>query len=468
VTGENDALDRIEPPAFSEGRLAVDFVAEHGQAIRYVPELGKWFHWDEKRWSDDKMRRVESRVRDFCFSLSAACNSPPLAKKLASAAMVSAVLKLVQQDEKVKASIDQWDADPWLLNTPDGVVDLRTGRLGDHDPRFYCTKMTEVAPCGSCPLWLEFLKRVVNDEEQRHYLQRVFGYALTGLTTEHALFFLYGTGANGKSVTLTTVAGILADYARTAPMETFTASNGERHPTDIAGLLGARLVVANETEEGKQWAESKIKSLTGGDRVSARFMRQDFFDFTPQFKLFVAGNHKPGLRTVDEAMKRRIQLVPFTMTIPKGERDRNLSEKLKSEWPGILKWMIEGCREWQRLGGLRQPQAFIEATEEYLNAEDDIASWLEERCEQDPDCMTSSSTLYASWEEWSRRTGRRGGAGSQKAFSQKLADRGFEKKRNKDGQHFTGIQVLPIGAEAAGLALQGLQERQRGDTAQKV
>src|SRR5262249_4902153 len=150
---------------------------------------------------------------------------------------------------------------------------------------------------------------------------RLLGYALTGLTIEHALFFLYGTGANGKSVLMSTVAGILGSYHRTAPIETFTASTSERHPTDLAGLRGARLVTAVETEEGRRWAESKIKALTGGDRIAARFMRQDFFEFTPQFKLVIAGNHKPGLRSVDEAIRRRFNLVPFTVTIPKAERD---------------------------------------------------------------------------------------------------------------------------------------------------
>ena len=173
------------------------------------------------------------------------------------------------------------------------------------------------------------------------------GYALTGITREHALFFLYGTGANGKSVFLNTVSGIMADYATTAPIETFIASRDERHPTDIAGLQGARLVTAFETEDGRRWAESKLKALTGGDRVAARFMRQDFFEFVPQFKLLIAGNHKPRLRAVDEAMRRRFNLVPFTVTIPEPERDKDLAEKLRDEWPGILRWMVERCLAWQ-------------------------------------------------------------------------------------------------------------------------
>ena len=176
------------------------------------------------------------------------------------------------------------------------------------------------------------------------------GYCLTGSIRDHALFFLYGTGGNGKGVLLNTCHDILGDYSAIAAMETFTASKADRHPTDLAMLRGARAVIAQETEDGQRWAESRIKALTGGDAISARFMRQDFFTFKPAFKLLIAGNHKPSLRNVDEAVKRRFNLLPFTVTISKDERDPELAEKLKGEWPGILAWAIEGCLEWQRIG----------------------------------------------------------------------------------------------------------------------
>ena len=244
-------------------------------------------------------------------------------------------------------------------------------------------KITAVGPRGDCPRFLAFLNRITGgDAALVSYLQRVLGYALTGVTREHALFFAYGTGANGKSVLLSTVAGILGEYHRTAPIETFVASNGDRHPTDLAGLRGARLVTATETEEGRRWAEARIKQLTGGDTVSARFMRQDFFEYRPAFKLVIAGNHKPSLRSVDEAIRRRFHMIPFAVTIPADERDVELVEKLKAEWPGILAWLIEGCLEWQA-EGLRPPQAVLEATDAYLSAEDAIAAWIDDRCERD-------------------------------------------------------------------------------------
>ncbi len=201
-------------------------------------------------------------------------------------------------------------------------------------------------------MWRAFLTRVTdNDDALQAYLARVCGYWLTGYTHEHALFFLYGTGANGKSVFIETVQGYMGDYATTAPVETFMAARGERHPTELAGLHGARLVVSPETESGRHWNESRLKQITGGDTITARFMRQDFFTFKPTFKICIVGNHKPSLRTIDEAIRRRFHLIPFNVTIPAGERDPKLAEKLKSEWPGILAWAVKGCLEWRKVGG---------------------------------------------------------------------------------------------------------------------
>ena len=240
--------------------------------------------------------------------------------------------------------------------------------------------------------------------ELAEYLQRIAGYSLTGSTQEHAMFFLYGLGANGKTTFLNAITQAAGDYHRTAPIETFTASSIDRHPTDLAGLRGARLVTAVETEEGRRWAESRIKLLTGGDKIAARFMRQDFFEYIPQFKLIIAGNHKPTLRAVDEAIRRRLNLIPFTVTIPPDERDENLPEKLKAELPGILSWMIEGCVSWQERG-LAPPSIVSDATAAYLEAEDAISAWIEEAGERDPNAWEKSNDLFASWKMWAEKTG---------------------------------------------------------------
>jgi putative DNA primase/helicase len=309
-----------------------------------------------------------------------------------------------------------------------GIVDLRTGAVLPHDPRAYHSKITATAPGGECPLWRSFLSRITKgNDELQGYLQRSAGYALTGSIREHVLQFGYGTGANGKGVFLNSLTGLMGDYACVAPMETFTTSTSERHPTDLAMLRGARLVTAQETEQGRRWAEAKIKSLTGGDPISARFMRQDFFTFTPQFKLFIAGNHRPGLTGVDEAIRRRFHLVPFTETIPAHERDHELPEKLKAEWPGILRWAIDGCLEWQR-GGLRPPETVLAATASYLAAEDAFELWRDECTTVDVKAWESSADLWASWKGWADRSGEL--VGTQKRFGQTLEDRGFAAARD--------------------------------------
>jgi putative DNA primase/helicase len=267
----------------------------------------------------------------------------------------------------------------------------------------------------------------------------MLGYALTGNTREHSMFFCYGTGANGKSTLINAYTAAAGDYHRSAPIETFTASTGERHPTELAGLRGSRIVTSIETEEGRRWAEAKIKALTGGDKIAARFMRQDFFEFTPQFKLIIAGNYKPSLRSVDEAIRRRFNLVPFTVTIPPQERDHTLAEELTAELPGILQWCIEGCLEWQRTG-LAPPLAVTAATAAYLEAEDAMAAWIDECCERDPNAWERTGRLFGSWSSWATKAGEH--IGSQKRFSEKLEARdGIDYDRKKDGRGFRGVRI---------------------------
>lgn len=323
------------------------------------------------------------------------------------------------------------------------AVDLRTGELRQPRREDYSTKKTGAEPGGDCPRWQQFLAEITNgDDDLRAYFQRMAGYCLTGVTTEHVMFFAYGTGANGKSVFINTLAGVWGDYAVTAPMETFMASRNERHPTDIAMLRGARLVVAQEIEAGHRWAESKIKTLTGGDRISARFMRMDFFSFVPQFKLFIAGNHKPSLRGVDEAIRRRLHLVPFHVTIPQAQRDPALFDKLRAEWGGILRWAIDGCLEWRRIG-LAPPKAVRDATEAYLASEDAVSQWIEDRCLLDQRNFAKRSALFESWKAWTELNSEF--PGRQKEFFLVLESRGFVQFREPGtGQRmFRGLSVKP-------------------------
>jgi putative DNA primase/helicase len=437
---QNDGEPVDLPPAFTDEALALRFADLHANDLRYVAAWGRWLHWTGAKWEHDDTLRAFDFARAVCREASARCNNDKVAAIIASARTVAAVERLAKSDRRLASTTEQWDSDPWLLNTPKGTVNLRTGRMRHHDPSDYITKSTAIGPGGECPIWLAFLERVTGgDADLRAFLQRMLGYALTGDTSAHALFFAYGRGANGKSVCIDTAAGILKDYHATTPIEAFTVSTTDRHPTDLARLRGARLVTAVETEEGRRWAESRVKALTGGDRIAARFMRMDFFEYTPQFKLLIAGNHKPGLRSVDEAIRRRFHLVPFAITIPAAERDLQLRDKLQSEWPGILKWMIAGCLAWQR-DGLAPPAAVTAATAAYMEAEDATAAWIDERCSREAQAWTSSGDLFASWKAWAEQAGEF--VGSAKRFAQNMETRGFQPTRKMNGRGFQGLALL--------------------------
>jgi len=381
-------------PEYSEDALALEFTQRHKPELRYVASWGDWLRWEGTRWKIDETLEAFDLARAVAREFANACEEGGQRARIASAARVSAIERLARSDRRHAATTDIWDRDPWLLNTPDGMVDLHTGELLQHDPAQYITKITTVSPRGDCPLWRRILAEITGkDEGLQKFLQEMAGYGLTGSTREHALFFLYGTGGNGKSVFLNTLTAILGDYTRVAPMETFTSTQSERHPTDVAMLRGARLVTAQETENGRRWAESRIKALSGGDPVSARFMRRNFFTYTPTFKLVIAGNHKPELSGVNEAIRRRIYVVPFTVTIT--NPDQQLTEKLRAEWPGILAWMIEGCRMWLT-NGLNPPEAVKAATAAYLAEEDKIAQWIEEACLTGPAHWGGGAVLWES------------------------------------------------------------------------
>ena len=427
-------------PADSEDSLALSFADLHADDLRYVEEWGRWMHWNGQSWTPDKTSSgydmVRKHLRKFAGGL-----AYQDARKVATAKTVAAVERMARTDRRIVTTGDIWDADTMLLNTPGGVVDLLTGKMQKAQPSDHLTKMTTVAPGGDCPTWLAFLdKSLAGDADLIAFVQRVLGYALTGDTREHALFFMYGQGGNGKGVLLNTVAGIMGDYQRTAPVETFIDSPHERHPTDLAGLRGARLVTASETEKGRRWAEAKIKMLTGGDRIAARFMRQDFFEFVPQFKLVIAGNHKPSLRSVDAAMRRRMHLIPFTVNIPESERDTTLPERLKAEWSGILAWLIEGCLAWQQ-SGLQPPAAVRAATDEYLASEDVLGSWLVDRCDVTAGAWASRNELFGSWSSWAN--GAREYIGTQKQFLEAMRQHGFEEGGRVGVRGFRGVQMKP-------------------------
>jgi putative DNA primase/helicase len=429
-----DLGDQIGRMRFSHPG-AVPLVERHAHDLRYVAVRNQWYKWDGTRWAPEHTLLVFDLVRESCRDDAKDFGNGKPPEKLYSAKTIAAVHWLVRSDRRIAATLEQFDSNNWLLTTEGETIDLRTGVGYPPDPADYISKKTAccVAPPGTPhPVWSAFLERIAPDPELGAFLQRYFGYCLTGWVTEHQFAFGYGTGANGKGTLLNTAAKIFGDYATIADVGTFIASNHDRHPTDVAKLHGARLVVAQETEKGRRWDETKIKTMTGGDKMTARFMRQDYFDFDPTFKLFITGNHMPGLETVDVAIRRRLRLLPFLVQIPDKDRDPDLARKLEAEWPAILRWMVDGCLEWQRMR-LAPPTIVTDATNEYFDDQDVTQEWLDECTEHGgPDAFTLATLLFSSWKSWCDH--RQLPVGSLKALSGTLMDRGFAKKRDGKGR----------------------------------
>jgi putative DNA primase/helicase len=287
-----------------------------------------------------------------------------------------------------------------------------------------------------CPTWLGFLNRVCSgDPEMIRYLQQVAGYALTGETGEHCLFYLYGRGRNGKSVFLNMLQWLLGDYAITVPSNLLTLQAREQHPTGLADLHGRRFVSTIEVKDGSRFDESMVKSMTGGDSVRARHMYKDFFEFSPEFKLFIAANHKLVIDGTDEGIWSRIRLIPFLETIPEEERDPRLAEKLRDEAEGVLAWAVQGCLEWQKYG-LYEPEAVRRATAEYREESDSVGEFLASCCIFEPGASIGARDLFNTYSRWSYEAGR--DQVGQKLFARSLAERGIE-KRKRSGYHYIGL-----------------------------
>jgi P4 family phage/plasmid primase-like protien len=444
---------------YSDRWLADVVIERVGDRLRYGPGLKAWLVWTGQRWDRDEMNRPRTEIRDLlheiaCDLITARPKAVEQARSIESATRLRNVMTLMEADPRVIVAMRALDADPWLLNTPTGVVDLHTGLVRPHDPMWLMTKMTRVSVDREhdCPRWKAFLlESTGGNPELVAYLQRMAGYCLTGLTDEHAVVFVYGPGGNGKSVCLNTLTHILGDYATTAPMSTFMANRSERHPTEVATLHGARLVTASETSEGGRWNEERLKNLSGGDPVTARFLYHDFFTFQPQFKLLLIGNRKPSLDTVDEAMRRRLHLVPFT--VKPEHPDPNLIDKLRAEAPAILAWMVDGALAWQA-ERLSPPAVVQEATNQYFEDQDLLGRWLAEECElADKTVWTLTRDLYERWREWCGERGEQ--SGSLKRLSQMLADCGFQRLRNSTTGRFgfAGIRLRKSADWGMGVAI---------------
>lgn len=423
----------------SDDFLALRLSERLGDTWRSTPD-GRWFVWDERRWLEETLHRVMNVSRVVNRGVSEAIENAKLARAVTSKGAIYASARLCADDPRHMTKLEDFDADPWILNTPDGIVDLRTGAIRAHDPAALLTRMTKEGARGDAKVFKAFLAEATGgDEELQAFLQRIAGYCLTGSIEEHAIFFLYGPGGTGKSVFLNVLLELMADYATTAPMDIFTVATGERHPAELALLHNVRLVTASETEEGRRWDEAKLKAITGGDRITARFMRGNFFTFAPHFKLLMAGNHRPRMRSADDAMRRRFHVIPFTHKPAKP--DKELMEKLRGEFGGILKWAVEGELE-RRRAGLRPPLVVVAATDEYFEAENAFARWIDERCVKGADETALTKDLYRDFKSWAATTGEY--APSERVFAQKLTQqKGVERWRDVAGARgFKGLAPL--------------------------
>lgn len=420
----------------NEDNLGRVFAQQFSDALRFSHDRGNWFVWCGTHWKEDTTDLAFHWARELCRSMNLEGD-----KRWAKASTAAAVERYARADRVFAMTGDEWDKDPWLLATPAGTVNLETGELREADPADLITRCTLVAPEEGEPrLWRQFLAQVTqNDEELEQFLRQIGGIVTTGDIREECLFYFYGPGGSGKSTYSDALHNILADYATTAGMDTFLASKFEKHSTDIAMLRGRRLVVSTETQEGRSWDEAKVKALTGGSLVTARFMRADNFTFRPTFKLLLSGNHKPVLRTVDDAWRRRVHVIPFTYRPPKP--DNTLKQRLKAEYGQILRWMIDGALDWQE-HGMTVPERVRAETQDYFETQDQFALWLDERCETGPAFVESNTALFASWKAFCEFSNER--PGSSRALSDRLAAHGFTRLKDEHGVRGRGKRGLRV------------------------
>jgi putative DNA primase/helicase len=363
-----------------------------------------------------------------------------------SSARINAMIDLARSEPGIPVRPDQLDANPWLLNCPNGTLELRGGRLREHRRGDYITKLcpTPYGPDAACDLWVETLTKIfAGKHDLVAYFQRLCGYSLTGDVREQMLPILWGEGSNGKSVVISTVHHVLGDeYTSAGARELLMSGHFEPHPTFLADLFGKRLVTLLETREDGRLNEALIKQLTGGDAVRARRMKEDFWQFRPTHKIWLATNHRPVVRGTDHGIWRRLRLLPFTVKFwdaSKGESgpedleaDKGLSARLEAEAEGILAWMVRGCLEWQA-GGLAEPAEVSEATKTYRDEQDVVAKFKEECLIKTPNVHCRASAAYAAFQAWHKANGIGGEPMSLTLFGRAIAGKGIFKEKKAEG-----------------------------------
>lgn len=412
------AARRLANPDFTDLANARKFLLQHGNDLKYCSEWGKWLSWTGNRWaimSDDKdpLNRAATTVQIMLRDARAVSDSSSVkwAVESHSASRIKAMVSLASTSHRVSVNSSDFDNNQWIINVQNGVIDLRSGELREHTRDLLSTKIagTSFHPDAICPNWMKFLEFAMNgDWSMVNMLQRIIGYSLTGDISEQVLFFFYGSGRNGKSTFLSVLSSMLGDYCQPAPRGLLESDHNNDHDTRIASLYRARLVLGSEVEAGKHLAEAMIKDLTGGERIAARRMREDYWYFDPTHKIIISGNHKPRVTGTDFGFWRRMKLIPWTRVVKDDEVDPELKDKLMKELPGILNWAVQGCWQWKNDGMGLRTDLVEKATKEYQNEQNELARMPEnfkEFCQSNLEFNLSyrlpKQSLWEAYEQWS-------------------------------------------------------------------
>lgn len=428
------------------------FADEHRGMIKYSHTHKKWYFWDGKCWRDDRAGSIKSLadmtikgMKEQAFSIDDEDEQKDFLKWISRTSNTNgkeAMIKEAQHLNGIPVLTDEFDANAEYFNCQNGVINLRNGEVMLHNSSYMMSKISnaEISNSADAPLWNKFLYEIMDgNEELVRYLQKAVGYSLTGSIKEQCVFFLYGTGSNGKSTFLEVVSELLGTYALNAQPETIMTRNSNASSTqDIARLQGARLVTTVEPQEGMKLNEGLIKQMTGGDKITACYKYGLEFEYKPEFKLWMATNHKPIIRGTDNGIWRRMHLIPFTVTIPDDKIDRNLAYKLKRELPAIMRWAVDGCIAWQKDGRLTPPAVVVEATKEYRGEMDIMNSFLECCVDEVRGNRERASTVFRAYTKWAKENNE--WEMSNTRFGKEMAKR-FERERGSSGQFYCGLKV---------------------------
>lgn len=427
-------------------RMAYRLAASHADKLLHVNGLG-WHYFDGARWAEDENGHARRAVLNvLSAALAESIGDKTLRADVArceSDAGISGVLGVAAALVEFAATIRDLDADPWLLNCANGTLDLRTRQVRPHDPRDRLTKVTRGAydPDADGSDWLAFLEQVLPDEDERAYLQRVLGQSVYGRVREHLFPVLTGSGANGKSTAYGAVTNALGDYATVIDPSLLMAQRSDRAPgPEMMTLLGARLVVGSETEEGRKLDEATMKRLTGGDELTARRLYREPVTWQPTHQLVYVTNALPAVKGNDAAVWRRVRVVPFDVVVPVEERDPELPERLALLADAVLSWVVAGHFDYEDNGGMREPASVVRATGDYQADSDAVGRFIADRCLVSPVATASTRELFTAWQRWTTSDGC--DALSEKAFAKELDRLGYDAKRTKIGMRRTGLGLL--------------------------